>query len=79
MTGKGKRKNSSFHKANVIRAYEYNIFLNSILHGMQLYSYAKDMYPDFYLKGSVFVCTNDHTFILLKMERYLVVCIYEQL
>lgn len=37
------------------------------------------MYPDSHLKESVFVCTNDGTFIRLKMERYLIVCIYEQL
>ena len=38
MTEKGKENNLSCHKANQIRAYEYNIFLNST---MQLYSYAK--------------------------------------
>lgn len=43
------QNNSSGHKANLIRAYEYNIFLNSILHCMQLYSYEKEMHPDFEL------------------------------
>lgn len=44
-----RQNNSTGHKANLIRAYEYNIFLNSILHCMQLSSYEKEMYPDFQL------------------------------
>lgn len=56
MTEKGKENNLSCHKANLIRAYEYNIFLNST---MQLYSYAKKMYSNFQFKESESVYTNE--------------------
>ena len=56
MAEKGKENNLSCHKANLIRAYEYNIFLNST---MQFYSYAKKMYSNFQFKESESVYTNE--------------------
>lgn len=51
MTGKGKRNNSNCHKANLIRAYEYNIFLNPILHSHNN-TLTQETYPDFQFKES---------------------------